>query len=69
MPNTTQLIAAYEVVAERNFITNPDRILCSPRLRREFLNELNLTLDEDEETIVFHQLLNLRKRKQLKKSA
>lgn len=69
MPTATQLIAAYEVVAERNFITNPDRILCSPRLRREFLNELKLTLVEDEETIVFHQLLNLRKRKQLKKSA
>lgn len=69
MPTTTQLIAAYEVVAERNFITNPDRIVCSPRLRREFLAELYVKLDEDDETLVFHQLLNLRKRKLLKKSA
>lgn len=67
MPTITQLIAAYHAIADRHNITNPDRILCSPRLRQEFLAELNMNLNEEEETEAFHQLLNLRKRKALKK--
>lgn len=69
MPTTNQLIAAYEVIADRHGITNPDRILCSPSKRREFLAELKMQLSEVEEEEAFHQLLNLRKRKMLKKPA
>ncbi|MFT3883286.1 MAG: hypothetical protein QM703_26985 [Gemmatales bacterium] len=67
MPTTTQLIAAYHGIADRHQLTNPDRILCSPRLRREFLSELGMNLNEEDEAEAFHQLLNLRKRKALKK--
>jgi hypothetical protein len=68
MTTKSQIIAAFDKVAELHDITNPDRLLCTPKLRQEFLSELQIT-DDESEAEVLHQLLNLRKRKLLKQPA
>lgn len=68
MPTKPQLIAAFDVIAKRHGITNPDRVLTTRRWREEFLKELNIA-DEQTEDSALHQLLNLRKSKALKKPA
>lgn len=69
MATKPQIIAAFDVVASRNGITNPDRVLSTRRWRDEFLKELKITGDEQAEDAALHQLLNLRKSKALKKPA
>lgn len=69
LPTKPQLIAAFEVIAKRHGITNPDRVLTTRCWRDEFLKELNITDNEQAQDTALHQLLNLRKSKALKKPA